>query len=126
MAPKLSVVRPPTTGSQPPGKLGKAGMKLWREMQRHVEDYAGQQMLYEACSAVDLAEELTAQINRDGTLIQIRGGYRTHPNVREVIQARALICRILGRITGKGASSPGRPGNPISGGISWRQLEDSR
>jgi hypothetical protein len=124
MAPKLSVVRPPTTGAQPPRKLNKYGARLWQKMQRHIEDDGDAEMLAQACAAADLAEELAAQIDRDGTLIKTRAGLRTHPNVREMIAARALVVRILGRITGKGSSSPGRPGNPTSGGISWRQLGD--
>jgi hypothetical protein len=115
----LTVDGSPSSGIQPPRKLGKHGLTLWREIHDayRVDDYAGIELLMQACTALDRAEALAACVARDGETIKTKTGLRIHPAVREELAARAFICRTLERlgITSEAVKSPGRP----SGFTSW-------
>jgi hypothetical protein len=62
-----------------------------------------------------LAELLATQIAHDGPMITTAHTRKTHPAVREELQARALVCRLLERLgVNIEASRPG-PGRPPRG-----------
>src|SRR5215471_6313259 len=81
----------------PPRPLGEHGQGLWDRVQREffIQDAAGQEILCQACAALDLAETLADVIRTEGPMLQTKHTRRTHPAVREQIQARALVCRLL-------------------------------
>ena len=113
--PTLSLVKPGTNAViQPPRKLGKHGLALWREIRReyHVDDRGGIELLAQVCAAADRAEALAACVARDGETIRTKTGLRIHPAVREELAARSFIVRTLERlgITTETTKAPGRPG----------------
>lgn len=95
--PPLTLVGPDTTTNQPPRTLGKHGRSLWDRIQFEydVSDAAGIEMLAQACSGLDLAEQLHAEVERDGAVVRVRGAVRTHPAVKDLIGARAFVVRTL-------------------------------
>ena len=111
--PTLSVIEAPSSIINPPRKLGKHGLTLWRQIhaEYRVDDYAGIELLMQACTALDRAEALAACITEDGETLKTRTGLRVHPGVREELAARAFICRTLERlgITSEAIKLPGRP-----------------
>jgi hypothetical protein len=113
--PTLSLVEPGAkSGNQPPRKLGRHGMALWREIRReyHVNDRGGVELLAQACAASDRAEALAACIARDGEMIRTKTGMRIHPGIREELAARSFVVRTLERLgitTETTNSTPGRP-----------------
>ena len=101
----------------PPRPLGEHGQGLWDRVQREffIQDAAGQEILCQACAALDLAETLADVIRTEGPMLQTKHTRRTHPAVREQIQARALVCRLLEQLgINTEASRPG-PGRPPRG-----------
>jgi hypothetical protein len=100
-----------------PRPLGEHGQGLWDRIQREffIQDAAGQEILYQACATLDLAELLAAQIANDGPMITTAHTRKTHPAVREELQARAIVCRLLEKLgVNTEASRPG-PGRPPRG-----------
>jgi hypothetical protein len=85
---------------EPPRALGRHGRALWNDIQAEyrIEDRGGAELLCQAAAAIDLAEDLTARIAEDGAVVYVRGTPRAHPGLRDVLQARALVCRILERL----------------------------
>ena len=78
--PPLKLVKPSSvTGSQPSRTLGKAGATLWSEVMTEydLQDSGGLEMLLQACAALDRAENLRLEIDRDGEVIRTRGTVRT-------------------------------------------------
>ena len=112
--PELTVMASRSSIITPPRKLGKHGLTLWREIhaEYRVDDYAGIELLMQACTTLDRAEALAACVARDGETLRTKTGLRIHPAVREELAARAFICRTLERlgITTEAIKSPGRPG----------------
>jgi hypothetical protein len=91
--PPLTLVVP-TEASwlEPPRILGQHGRKLWdRVMSEYaIEDSGGVEMLAQACAALDRAEALREQIDRDGEVIRRRGMVKDHPALKH-----ELACRVL-------------------------------
>jgi hypothetical protein len=112
--PALTVVGSPSSGVQPPRKLGRHGTSLWNAVQREfrVNDRGGIELLAQACGSVDRLEAITARIDADGEVISTRTGLRSHPLIKEETALRALICRTLEKlgITQEQIKTPGRPG----------------
>jgi hypothetical protein len=81
MPAKLSVVTGDQPAVKPPRKLGRHGAQLWRTIMDEYEiaDGAGLEMLASACSALDRAERCKERVDRDGEMIQGKGGHREHP-----------------------------------------------
>ena len=124
--PALTLVKPPASGVQPPRKLGRHGLSLWREMRREyrVDDRGGIELLAQACAAADRAEALAACVARDGETIRTKTGLRIHPAVREELAARSFIVRTLERLgitTEATNKSPGRP----AAGFGWKGDDDA-
>jgi hypothetical protein len=96
----LTVVDPAATGIPPPRKLGPHGGELWRSIvaEYEVEDRASRELLCQAAAALDRAESLAEQIERDGEIIQGRQGIRPHPALKAEMAARAFIVRALERL----------------------------
>ena len=73
----LKLVDPtdPASAITPPRPLGEHGMRLWHRhaaSEYDIADIGGREMLAQACAALDRAEELREQIDRDGGRHQIR------------------------------------------------------
>ena len=69
--PSLKLVKPsPVTGPAPSRTLGVHGRSLWdRVMTEYdIQDSGGLEMLLQACGALDRAEALRIEIERDGLL----------------------------------------------------------
>ena len=98
--PKLTIVDPSATGSEPPRKLGLSGLRLWQNVQRHyrVDDAGGVEMLCQLCEAADTANALQSAIDEDGSVIRTKHGPRPHPALRELLAARSFIVRTLQRL----------------------------
>ena len=95
----LSLVDSPKKG-QPLRPLGPAGRDLWGRVQRQARlvDAGSLEALQQACEALDRAQSLRDQIDRDGEMIPTRGGMRSHPCLREELACRAFIVRTLSRL----------------------------
>ena len=66
---KLKLVKPPPSKwLSPPRPLGKHGQALWDRVMNDYEisDSGGLEMLMQACTALDRAEALRVEIDRDG------------------------------------------------------------
>jgi hypothetical protein len=96
----LTVVGTPTSGPQPPRKLGKYGRRLWDRVHRdyRLEDVGGLEMLAQVCGAVDRIESLRDAIDRDGEVVKTRNGPRAHPGLRDELAGRAFVVRTLARL----------------------------
>ena len=94
-------MKSPHGSIEPPRLLGEHGLDLWHRVQDefHIEDPAGVEFLTQACQACDLAEALHARIEDDGvTLRTAANGVRSHPAIKDELQARALVIRTLARL----------------------------
>jgi len=99
--PSLSLVPlSPPTGQQPPRKLGRHGMNLWRSItgEYAIDDAGGIEILMQVCGAADRVESLTEQINAEGMTIKVKGTLKSHPLLRDEIQIRAFIVRGLQKL----------------------------
>jgi hypothetical protein len=73
-------------------------------------------MLALACQALDRAEALRREIERDGAVLRVRGTVKDHPALKHELANRAFVVRTLARL---GLSfeplrpSVGRPANCI-------------
>jgi Phage terminase, small subunit len=108
------------TGLNPPRTLGKPGRSLWDRVQLEysISDIGGIEMLAQACAALDRAEALSAEIERDGAVIKVHGSIREHPALKAELACRSFIVRTLQRLgldVGPVRSSVGRPGGPRVG-----------
>src|SRR5258708_241131 len=80
--PKLRLVKPPPSNIIAPSRrLGEHGSDLWNVIQTEyaITDCGGIEILMQACAALDRAEEMAAEINRDGPVITIKNIPREHP-----------------------------------------------
>ena len=101
--PTLTVVDPasPPNPLAAPPTLGAAGAKLWRRIHHDfiVDDASGLEMLFQICSAADLASEYAATIARDGgPAVRMKAGIKEHPLVRHELAARSFVVRSLHRL----------------------------
>ena len=92
--PPLTVVDPGSNLPPPPRTLGRHGTDLWRSImtEYHIDDPGGQELLAEACVALDRAEELGEQIGADGAIVHTRSGAKPHPALAAELAARAFVC----------------------------------
>ena len=119
--PPLTLVTPDTTGSVPPRKLGKHGRMLWDHItsENDVSDAAGIEMLYQACAAVDLAEIMQEEVDRDGPVIRLRNGsVKAHPAITEIVALRSFSVRTLTKLGLNYEPVHATTGRPPSG-IGW-------
>jgi hypothetical protein len=122
MAKSPSRLNPAATPSQPPRTLGDRGLSLWNRItsEYQIEDCGGLEMLAQACQALDRAETLRSEIERDGEVLRLQGTVRDHPALKHELANRAFVVRTLVRL---GLNfEPVRPsvGRPGYGGIGWR------
>lgn len=99
--PILKIVKPSTsTTTRPPRKLGAFGLALWDAVmdEYRIEDRGGIEILCQVCSALDRAEEMAEQIDRDGCTILVRGVPREHPLLKSELGCRAFVTRNLQRL----------------------------
>jgi hypothetical protein len=102
----------------PPRPLGEHGLALWQSIQAEyrIQDSGGVELLCQACAACDTAEALAMEIAKDGAVIRSAKGPRSHPAVKDMLAARALISRMLQRLGINVAVTPPRgPGRPPRG-----------
>jgi hypothetical protein len=90
----------PPTGHQPPRALGEHGSNLWRSVHSEyaIEDAGGIELLAEACSALDRAEQCSTHIAADGVVIRSKAGLKEHPLLKHEIAARSFVVRTLSRL----------------------------
>jgi hypothetical protein len=122
MAKSPSRSNPAATASQPPRTLGDPGLSLWNRImsEYRIEDCGGLEMLAQACQALDRAETLRSEIERDGEVLRLQGTVRDHPALKHELANRAFVVRTLVRL---GLNfEPVKPsvGRPGYGGIGWR------
>jgi hypothetical protein len=98
--PRLSVVPPAISSNDPPRKLDAPGRSLWdRVMAEYdIADSGGMEMLCQACQALDRAEALRAEIDRDGEVLRVRGSVREHPALKHELASRSFVVRALARL----------------------------
>jgi phage terminase small subunit len=98
----LPHANPGASSPQPPRSLGEHGMKLWRSVHAEyaVTDIAGMEMLAQACTALDRAEALAAEIAADGSVIRDRerGIVKDHPGLKHELANRAFVVRTLSKL----------------------------
>jgi hypothetical protein len=124
--PPLTLVEPDTTLPQPPRKLGEHGMKLWRDVhaEYNIDDIGGIELLAQACTSLDRAEELASHINKDGVTIRTKSGLKSHPSIRDEMSCRAFVVRTLQKLglNLEQIKSVGRPSSRI--GLTWDKLQE--
>jgi hypothetical protein len=117
--PPLKLVKPsPATRQAPLRSLGRHGQSLWdRVMSEYeIDDGGGLEMLMQACAALDRAEILHDEINRDGEVIRVRGTVKDHPALKHELANRAFVVRTLARLGLNFEAirpSVGRPPQPV-------------
>jgi hypothetical protein len=92
---------PENDGPQPPRSLGVHGRALWNKVvsQYELNDAGGQEILCQACAALDRAESLAELIDHQGEVVKSKTGtIRSHPAIRDEIACRALVARMLDRL----------------------------
>ena len=116
--PPLKFVSPsPVTGPAPSRTLGNHGRSLWdRVMTEYdIQDSGGLEMLLQACGALDRAESLRVEIDRDGEVIRTRGSVKDHPALKHELANRAFVVRTLSRLglNFEAVRPVGRPTQPM-------------
>jgi hypothetical protein len=98
--PDLKIVKPSSTSPSPSRKLGKSGLNLWHTVQvaYEVSDVGGVEILMQVCSALDRAEEMATEIDRDGPTILVKGVLREHPCLKAELANRSFVVRGLQRL----------------------------
>jgi P27 family predicted phage terminase small subunit len=119
--PPLTVVTPATTGIQPPRQLGQHGMQFWQRVMAEfaISDVGGQEILMQACSAIDRAEMLAAVVESEGAVLRTRSGtVKSHPSIRDEMSARQVVLRAITKlgIDLEPQKTVGRPTPPFG----WR------
>jgi hypothetical protein len=106
------------TGHEPPRSLGQHGKNLWNRIvaEYDVSDAGGRELLTLACQALDRAETLREEIDREGEVQKVKGVLRDHPALKHELQNRSFIAKALARM-GLNLEVPVRPvGRPPIGG----------
>jgi hypothetical protein len=120
--PPLSLIVSRASSTDPPASLGQAGSELWRRVMAAFEfsDPAGLIMLEQAAQALDRAETLRAEIERDGAILRGRAGaVKDHPGLRHELQNRAFVVRTLHKLGLDAEPLRPAPGRPPRG-IGWQ------
>ncbi len=80
--------------------LGRHGRKLWDRVmaEYQIEDSGGLEMLAQACQALNRAEALREEIDRDGEVFRVRGSVREHPTLKVELANRAFVVRTLAKL----------------------------
>jgi len=94
----LEVVAPPAFFDAAPARnLGQPGRSLWNRITRAyaIDDEGGRELLLLACEAIDRAESLRRQIERDGEVIRTRTGMKDHPALKHELANRAFAAKML-------------------------------
>jgi P27 family predicted phage terminase small subunit len=115
---QLTLVEPGGSGLQPPRDLGKPGKALWDKVQAEydVSDVAGTEILAQACAALSQAEDLRAEIKRDGPVLRDRRGMiKDHPALKHELAARAFVVRALTKLGLNFEPLRAAPGRPPNG-----------
>jgi hypothetical protein len=101
--------------NKPQRELGKVGMRLWRDVLDTVslDDTASREVLLLACEALDRADSLKRQIEKDGQVIRSENRPpRDHPALKHELANRCLVARLLdklGLLSAPLRAGPGRP-----------------
>src|SRR5258707_2932643 len=100
MAKNPTLPNPAATALQPPRNLGDPGLSLWNRItsEYQIEDCGGLEMLAQACQALDRAETLRSEIERDGEVLRLQGTVRDHPALKHELANRAFVVRTLVRL----------------------------
>lgn len=113
------LTRPDAKTLKPPRSLGQPGANLWARIieEYDMSDAGGRELLTLACQALDRAEALREQIDREGEIIKVKGVLRDHPGLKHEIQNRSFVAKALARM-GLNLETPVRPvGRPVQGGL---------
>jgi hypothetical protein len=97
-SPSMITPSPPVTPPPPPRELSGPGRDVWDRITRefHIDDCAAQEVLQQVCEAVNRLEAIAARVRTDGEVISDgKGGYRSHPSLRDEILNRGFICKTL-------------------------------
>ena len=110
------------TASQPPRTLGDRGLSLWNRImsEYRIEDCGGLEILAQACQALDRAETLRSEIERDGDVLRLQGTVRDHPALKHELANRAFVVRTLARLGLNFEPVRAAVGRPGYGGVGWR------
>ena len=75
-------------------------MSLWNSImsEYQIADIGGLELLRQACLTSDRVEGLRAAIDADGPTIRTKNGPGAHPALRDELQGRAFICRVLEKL----------------------------
>lgn len=76
--------------------------------------------MLQACQALDRAESLREEIDRDGEVIRSRGVIKDHPGLKHELSSRAFVVRTLAKLGlnfEPVRQAAGRPGQSIG----WQQ-----
>jgi hypothetical protein len=116
--PPLKLMQPSSaTWAAPSRTLGRHGRSLWDRVQSEyeVQDAGGLEMLAQACQALDRAENLRLEIDRDGEVIRTRSGVKDHPALKHELACRAFVVRTLARLglNFEAVKPVGRPTQPV-------------
>lgn len=116
----VTLVKPNSSGIQPPRPLGNHGVALWDKLmaEYRITDCGGLEVLAQICAALDRAEMLAEQVAADGSVIMTKTGLREHPAIKGERGCRSFVTRNLQRLglNVEAVKPVGRPG----GGLGWR------
>ena len=99
--PSLKLMKPsPVTVPAPSRSLGNHGRSLWDRVMSEYEisDVGGNEMLLQACQALDRAEALRVEIERDGEVLRVRTTVKDHPALKHELACRSFVVRTLARL----------------------------
>ena len=87
-----------------------------------IDDEGGWELLNLACEALDRAESLRQQIQRDGEVIATRMGIRDHPALKHELANRSFVSKTLVRLglDVEPVRGIGRPGHGLGIASTWR------
>ncbi|ORV07918.1 P27 family phage terminase small subunit [Mycobacterium celatum] len=79
-----------------PRGLRAAGKRLWRSVTRDFDlDDHEAMLLREACRTVDQLDDLQAEVDANGAVVESSQGVRVHPAVVEARQQRLVLAKIM-------------------------------
>lgn len=87
-----------------------------------IDDEGGPELLTLACEALDRAESLRQQIQRDGEVIATRLGIRDHPAMKHELANRSFVSKTLLRLglNVEPVCGVGRPSEGFGITSTWR------
>ena len=111
-----------TRPSPPPNRHALWAISLWNRImsEYRIEDCGGLEILAQACQALDRAETLRSEIERDGDVLRLQGTVRDHPALKHELANRAFIVRTLVRLGLNFEPVRAAVGRPGYGGIGLR------